>query len=139
MGQQLVTLLRETEHVCACAEIQRACAQLGLRWLHAPLDGLKDIKELTEDDTSLDPGLESLSSAHEVLEWILRDGESVIVHCAAGLHRTGVFLYLLLRLAGRSSSETLQGIFEIREETHEQVKHLHLDTQAERILKKFED
>jgi len=66
-----------------------------------------------ETSGSVDDVANSMRSAHRVLGW-LQQGESIVVHCAAGLHRTGVFLYVLLRLAGHSRQKVLDMIREIR-------------------------
>lgn len=44
-------------------------------------------------------------------------GESVIIHCSAGLHRTGILAYAVLRNSGLSHDESLDMIGEMRTET----------------------
>lgn len=44
-------------------------------------------------------------------------GEHVLVHCAAGIHRTGFFTYALLRLCGFGPEETMLKLDEIRHVT----------------------
>ena len=51
----------------------------------------------------------SIRRLPEVLE-LLKAGESVLVHCAAGMHRTGMSCYIVLRLAGKTIDETLAGV-----------------------------
>ena len=47
--------------------------------------------------------------------------EIVMVHCAAGIHRTGVFAYSLLRATGLSGKGAMTKILELREVTHRGV------------------
>lgn len=44
------------------------------------------------------------------------ENESVLVHCSAGLHRTGMFAYAVLRKGGVKHDEALKIIKEIRPE-----------------------
>ena len=43
----------------------------------------------------------------------------LLIHCAAGIHRTGLFSYSLLRISGLSKEQTLQAIQQIRNVTYE--------------------
>ena len=47
----------------------------------------------------------------------LEKGESVLVHCSAGRHRTGVLAYCVLRKGGMTHEESLQIIGQMRPET----------------------
>ena len=44
-----------------------------------------------------------------------------VLHCAAGIHRTGTLGYTLLRLGGLGASEAFEGLRTMREETHKGV------------------
>jgi len=92
-------------------------------WLHLPLSGgascmsnsdKRRSKALKADDQ------QSLSRVKEVAE-LLKQGESVIVHCAAGMHRTGIVCYMTLRLLGQSSEKALKSILQSRPVTHVEV------------------
>uniref|UniRef100_UPI003F491158 tyrosine-protein phosphatase n=1 Tax=Nonomuraea sp. CA-252377 TaxID=3240003 RepID=UPI003F491158 len=39
------------------------------------------------------------------LSSLLRDGGHVLIHCSAGIHRTGMFAYALLRFTGMTSED----------------------------------
>src|SRR5690349_6046030 len=82
----IVTLQRSDEHAPWLPE---ACREAGLRWHHFPLSGRR--LEHREDRATLE-------RVPELVE-LLRSEQprSLILHCSAGLHRTGVCLYLLLR------------------------------------------
>ena len=44
--------------------------------------------------------------------------EKIVIHCAAGIHRTGVFAYSLLRGLGYSATNSMGKILELRKATH---------------------
>ncbi len=54
-------------------------------------------------------------------------GESIIVHCSAGLHRTGIFAYSLLRNGGMNHEEALLTIGKIRQETADALEEKYLE------------
>ncbi len=99
----VVTLQREHE---LAAWLRETCRETGLRWHHLPLSG----KRLAE------PGdrraLAQLPRLLELLRAPAREpaARRVVLHCSAGLHRTGVCLYLLLRLAGMSQESAVAKI-----------------------------
>ena len=47
----------------------------------------------------------------------LDDGESIVIHCSAGIHRTGMVAYGLLRWRGYSQEEALDLIEQMRQQT----------------------
>lgn len=55
---------------------------------------------------------------NRILEAVYED-QSVLVHCSAGLHRTGMFAYALLRKGGLDHEKTMKLIREIRPDTHD--------------------
>ncbi len=57
-------------------------------------------------------------SVHKIYNCIL-DNESVLVHCSAGLHRTGMFAYAVMRKGGATHDDALNIIKYIRPETFE--------------------
>jgi len=50
---------------------------------------------------------------------ILSEGGRVLIHCAAGLHRTGMIANTIFRFMGLSESESLNKILEARKKTFE--------------------
>merc|ERR1719231_1256035 len=130
----VVTLLRDDEpHFKG---IQEVCARAGLLWLHLPLSGKKSITKTgvarNEADTA------SLRRVSEVA-MLLRDGESVVVHCAAGMHRTGAVCYIALRLLGYNPEQALDKILQTRPVTHHELtkemrRHAPLQKCAELVL-----
>merc|ERR1712217_761754 len=59
----VVTLLLGNEGR-ECGDIERTCNDLGLRWCHAPIEGLKDIRPLTPEARG------SFCSVHKVADWL---------------------------------------------------------------------
>lgn len=112
----VVTLLRDDE--IAFSGIEAACKCVGLRWVGLPLSGKRAVSGDMEQRQEYDH--ESLRRIPEVSEMLLK-GDSVVVHCAAGMHRTGVVCYLAVRHAGVSPSETLAVVQRTREVTHNEL------------------
>lgn len=54
--------------------------------------------------------------------------ENVLVHCSAGLHRTGMFAYALLRKGGIDHEQTLEIIHEIRTDTLDALEEKYIET-----------
>lgn len=43
------------------------------------------------------------------------------IHCAAGIHRTGIFAYMLQRIFGVNTGEAYENLHAIREHTYKGV------------------
>ena len=74
----------------------------------------------------------------------IADTESsrIYFHCSAGIHRTGFFVYILLRLQGRDAETALNELSQLRAVTAEQVGAERLalaDQIVEQILKQVAD
>ncbi len=65
------------------------------------------------------------SMVHTIYKAIL-DNQSVLVHCSAGLHRTGMFAYALLRHANLDREEALEVIKQMRPVTWEALEEKYL-------------
>ena len=103
----VVTLLAEPRYKM----VQDGCAAVEVAWTHVPLSGGRLAKpEDRENVTELWRAVAAL-----------RRGESVLVHCAAGMHRTGISCYVTLRLAGWSAADAAEGVRAMREVTHEEL------------------
>lgn len=63
----------------------------------------------------------------------LKSGETVIIHCSAGLHRTGILAYCILRNGGMTHDESLSAIGMMREETAFALTGKYLET-AKRLM-----
>ena len=105
----VVTLQRADE---GRAELADEIRDAGLAWTHAPLSG----KRLAApgDGAALDRALRTALAR-------ARRGARVVVHCSAGVHRTGLVVYGVLRLAGRDVEGALAALLRARAVTHEEV------------------
>ena len=56
-----------------------------------------------------------------VYQTLLENEETVLIHCAAGIHRTGVVAYTLLRMDGKDKKEAYDTLKDMREATHRGV------------------
>merc|ERR1712048_981848 len=102
-----------------------------MRWIFAPLNGLRAIAwepRLSERD------LASFGTIRQVAELISQDKAKVIVTCAAGLHRTGMYIYVLLRWLGYSPEAALETVQETRQNTFDEFVRLNLKPRAERVF-----
>ena len=52
---------------------------------------------------------------------MVNNEEKVLIHCAAGIHRTGISAYTLIRWSGLDPEQSMQTIFGIRPDTHKGV------------------
>ncbi|HEU4533487.1 MAG TPA: tyrosine-protein phosphatase [Polyangiaceae bacterium] len=110
---RLVTLLSGREGALA---IGRAAEAGGLAWTWTPLD-----------NGSAPEGAAHRALARTAVELGARigAGEGVLIHCAAGLHRTGMLAYAVLRSLGRSPEAARAAIAEARRETLEAMREQH--------------
>jgi hypothetical protein len=105
----VVTLQRADE---MASWLPSACATLGIGWHHLPLSGRR---------LSGASDMQSIARLGDLLA--LGTDRRIVLHCAAGMHRTGLCLYLLLRRAGASSDEALVLVEQARPVTaHELTK-----------------
>lgn len=100
--QRLVTLLSAREGAEA---IGAAAVAAGLRWTWLPLDGAAPPTGRPH---------ERAAATIAELSRRLDDGESILIHCSAGIHRTGMVAYALLRHRGASETEALAEIDRLR-------------------------
>ena len=129
----VLTLLRADEATGGGpGEIACQCLGLGMYWRHFPLSGKRALESTLNakgqqlasdgsrggeehgDKTTLDEAVADVVR-------LVRSGEHVLVHCSAGLHRTGVVCYLSLRRLGLSAQETIQALESMRPATAQEL------------------
>jgi len=103
----IVTLLKETENAEKYGNMTR---HAGLEWFWLPVPNGK----YPEGEVH-----ERLVHAMPELSRLLDEGKSLLIHCSAGIHRTGTVAYGLLRWRGIPSERAMQIIAEARQETAE--------------------
>lgn len=68
-------------------------------WMHLPMRNFA----LSDDERMFREGVETLAQA-------LRDGESILLHCAAGIGRTGTAAACMLKRLGLDRAQALQRV-----------------------------
>jgi protein-tyrosine phosphatase len=105
----VVTLLAGRE---GAQEIGEAVRHAGLTWIWCPLDNGQppDARRTAE----LRPVIAELAA-------LVASGATILVHCSAGIHRTGMFGYALLRQLGLEPAAAHAKLMELRAVTGEGV------------------
>ncbi len=120
------TLLSAREDAQA---IEKICNKLECQWVWLPMEGgrLEILRE-----TDIGGQVRTLSDA---IAGVV--APRVYFHCSAGIHRTGFFTFLLLRLTGMDHTQALVELARLRPVTAEQVGEDRIslaDEMAQRIL-----
>jgi predicted protein tyrosine phosphatase len=101
----VVTLLKESEQAEKYGNMTK---NAGLNWIWLPVpNGNHPEGEVHE----------RLVQAMPQLSQLLDEGKSLMIHCSAGVHRTGTVAYGLLRWRGIERNEAMRIIGRIRKET----------------------
>lgn len=108
--QRIVTIQGHNE---APGQIERTARGAGMAWTWIPVGHGKFPED--EADRLMRRGLQELVAAVEA-------GESVLIHCSAGIHRTGMLAFALLRWFGIPEGEALELIATMRPETREGMR-----------------
>ncbi len=111
---RVVTLLSGSE---GAREIGQAVERAGLAWSWIPLPGGRPPEG--RRDREARAGLAEIDLA-------LDRGESALIHCSAGIHRTGMMSYALLRERGLNREDALQCIEQLRPHTRAGLSEAHL-------------
>ncbi|HMG13025.1 MAG TPA: tyrosine-protein phosphatase [Gemmatimonadaceae bacterium] len=105
----VVTLLAERE---GAKDIGMAVRHAGLTWIWCPLvNGQPPDAQAT---ATIRPVLAELAK-------LVAEGSAILIHCSAGIHRTGMFGYALLRQLGLEPAAARAKLSELRAVTGEGV------------------
>jgi hypothetical protein len=105
----IVTLLQENE---GAAKIGIGTTQAGMKWISFPFSASKPHEG--EDK-------EKVKTLFSQLNDLLSEGETIYIHCSAGIHRTGMISYGLLRYLGYPAEKAKKLLQQLRQVTAEQV------------------
>ena len=103
----IVTLLKESEGGLRYGDMTQ---KAGMEWVWLPVPNGK----YPEGEVH-----ERLLSAMPQLAQLLDNNKSILIHCSAGIHRTGLVAYGLLRWRGLNSMDAMNIISQCRKETAE--------------------
>lgn len=103
--ERVVTLLSEKEGGMI---VGLAVQETGLKWSWLPLRN----GHYPQGDAD-----KMLRAALPVLSHSLDEGEAILIHCSAGMHRTGMLAFALLRWRGCSEEQALELIEQMRVHT----------------------
>jgi ADP-ribosyl-[dinitrogen reductase] hydrolase len=125
-GVRLVVSLLTTAEMrkLGIGDLRAATAEAGLGWVHAPID------DFAPPDAAFDSGWESLGP---LIHAHLDQGETVLIHCRAGLGRSGTIAALILIERGMTAAEAIDHVRRHRRgaiETAEQERYLNRKAQA---------
>jgi protein-tyrosine phosphatase len=131
----ILTLLnnKEVSHTNICKLIESA----GIESIHIPIEGA-DLSVFTSSQTTIDLLIERLPSVRDLLlNSTITKPIKIIIHCSAGLHRTGTITYLLLRLCQFSMNQSLLIINRTRAITARQVGQKRINAAENNLLGKI--
>lgn len=109
----IVTLLNEAE---GAARIGKMVTGLGMEWIWLPMpDGKPPVGQTQEEIEEAIPGISAR----------LDMGKSILIHCSAGIHRTGMVTLAILRYRGISEADALALLAQMRIHTYNGLRPSH--------------
>ena len=112
---RIITLLSERE---GASELGQLVLTHDIQWTWIPLE---NAQYPTGDSHEL------LKANLPVISSYLDAGESILIHCAAGIHRTGMLAYAVLRYRGYSIEQAQSMIAEMRQHTQNGMHDKHFE------------
>jgi protein-tyrosine phosphatase len=105
----VVTLLAENE---GASQLGDAATRAGLGWIWVPFHGAGVPDSVRSSE---------LRQVLRTLRELVMAGNKVVIHCSAGIHRTGMLGYALLRQLGLSADAARTKLAELRQLTADGV------------------
>lgn len=105
----ILTLLQENEDA---AKIGAGTKSAGMDWIWFPFSASRPHEQERHEE---------VFALYASLQQRLTYGEKIYIHCSAGIHRTGMISYGLLRYLGQDPATAQQTLRTLREVTAEQV------------------
>jgi protein-tyrosine phosphatase len=110
-------------------KIIEACKKQNIGYYHIDI-GAATIEYLEEQET-IDLIVTSLLEIYK----LLKENEiSLYVHCAAGYHRTGTFVYCILRMFEETDKSAMEALRYIRLDTYKNVGDERIQYSEEKLL-----
>mmetsp|Transcript_5551 Transcript_5551/g.7500 ORF Transcript_5551/g.7500 Transcript_5551/m.7500 type:complete len:195 (-) Transcript_5551:170-754(-) len=119
----VVTLQSESENI---ASVQTSCASLGIEWIH--LDFWRVFMPVDSNHIVL-------ALADQLIN-LLKSSANIMIHCAAGVHRTGTLSYIIMRRLGMPMQEAYNFLHVLRPVTRIHVGDSRIQT-AENQFKRW--
>ena len=113
-------------------EIKAYCEKLGLQHFHVDVHSaaVSHLTNMMASEAALNKFVQSILQLIEIMS---SREESVLIHCHAGYHRTGMTAYTLIRmLSGRNPDDAYKALQDMRKETYENVGNERLE-----LIEKF--
>jgi protein tyrosine/serine phosphatase len=108
--------------------VKSLCDGLQIKHFHIDLNGAN--QALLGNQVTI----KYLESRLKELFQILAGDETCVLHCAAGIHRTGTMAYTLLRMSGYSEEESFSLLGTMREETKKGVGDWRIEIAERKLL-----
>lgn len=115
-------------------DVKKICEQLNIKHFYIELNGAN--QALLADPKTI-KGLRNRVA--KLVEMLQTQSEVAVIHCAAGIHRTGTLAYTLIRLIGENSpskDEAFLALKGVREDTWKGVGEWRIDI-AEKYLVQY--
>ncbi len=105
----LLTLLTDSE---GAKSVEKLALSHELTWLWFPMEGGDPLPAARDNEAR---------QLFSEMKALLEQGESIYIHCSAGIHRTGMLTNGLLRYLGNSQTEAEELLTALRQETSQGV------------------
>lgn len=112
--------------------IENKTKECGVKFYNIPFKKAKP-NSLQKEET-IQMLVEEIKKMYNVL---MTENLSLLIHCAAGVRRTGIVLYCILRLNGESKESALEIILKLREETRNGIGDYRVEYAEENIVPKL--
>jgi protein tyrosine/serine phosphatase len=96
--------------------IENKAKESDIKFFNIPFRKAK--KFFLEKDSTMKMLIEEIRKMYECL---INETLCLLVHCAAGIRRTGIVVYCLLRMNGESRESALEILLKLREETRNEI------------------
>ncbi|CAF3316699.1 unnamed protein product [Rotaria socialis] len=130
-------LTLQNHHEVSQTNICNFIKSAGIESLHIPIEGA-NLPVFTSSQATIDMLTEQLPTVRDLLlNSTVTEPVKMIIHCAAGLHRTGTITYLLLRLCHFTVNQALLIVNRTRAITARQVGKKRIDAAEYNLLEKI--